>query len=93
MPYVFFDIISPHFFCTVHVHFYPEIFALYTEIKINFVLSNKKHSGMTMHIKAVIAALFISLAANAQNIEITRAKFHTGDNPAWKSTAFNDNKW
>ena len=48
---------------------------------------------MTMHIKAVIAALFISLAANAQNIEITRAKFHTGDNPAWKSTAFNDNNW
>lgn len=46
-----------------------------------------------MHIKAVIAALFISLAANAQNIEITRAKFHTGDNPAWKSTAFNDNNW
>ena len=46
MPYVFFDIISPHFFCTVHVHFYPEIFALYTEIKINFVLSLKSATAL-----------------------------------------------
>ncbi len=35
----------------------------------------------------------VSLAAHAQTTDITRAKFHAGDNAAWKASSFNDNGW
>jgi len=48
---------------------------------------------MSIHLKTLAVSLLVSLAAHAQTTDITRAKFHAGDNAAWKASSFNDNGW
>lgn len=46
-----------------------------------------------IHMKTLLLCMLAVVSVQARNIKFTKAKFHEGDNAAWKSAKFNDNDW
>ncbi len=53
----------------------------------------RKHNFATRFLTAACMMLMVGMQASAQKIEISKARFHLGDDPSWKNVQVDDSKW